>query len=340
MSLEKLNVAMVGVGGFGAYRRDRMRETGLFNLISAYDRNAEVLADACAKEGCRAASSYEELLEMKGIKAVIISTGAKFHTEQAAAAMERGFHVFIEKPLCSTPAELDMLIGMQKTTSVVAAVGHNDLHGDPKCREVKRMIDDGELGAIACVECATAHSGGLEIRPGDWRGDPARNPGGMLFQCGVHSLHELMFYFGPVRRVFCSMRYDVRPEVATADAAQCVLEFESGLIGTLGAYYVTPVHSMINILGTKRALFLEDRYLEPGRYEMQNRGCNVPEPRLPITFGTEQKDPASNLRSFYKAIMEGGTPYPSLLDGARPVAVVFAADESSRSGRMEVVRSL
>jgi len=45
------------------------------------------------------------------------------------------------------------------------------------------------------------------------------NPGGMLFQCGVHALHELMFYFGPIRRVMALMRYDIHT-TATADVAK------------------------------------------------------------------------------------------------------------------------
>ena len=42
MTNMKMRVGMVGVGGFGSYRRDRMRETGLFEIVVAYDLNPDV----------------------------------------------------------------------------------------------------------------------------------------------------------------------------------------------------------------------------------------------------------------------------------------------------------
>ena len=74
----------------------------------------------------------------------------------------------------------------------MVALGHEDHFHDPVSIKIKEMIDSGQLGKIAAFEKTTAHSGGLMIKPGDWRGDPNANPGGMLFQCGVHSFHELM----------------------------------------------------------------------------------------------------------------------------------------------------
>ena len=86
-----------------------MRKTGLFRIVRAYDLNADALAAARQQDGAEPAASYEELLATPGIEAVVISTGAKFHAEQMLAAMERGLHVFVEKPLCATAAEVEAL---------------------------------------------------------------------------------------------------------------------------------------------------------------------------------------------------------------------------------------
>ena len=312
-----------------------MRETGLFELLGAYDIAPQALDEACEQEGCCAARSYEDLLDTPGIEAVVICTGAKFHAEQAIAALERGLHVFVEKPLCSTLGELNALVAAQRRTNLVVGVGHTDVSIDPKTLKIKSMMEAGDFGEIACIECVTAHSGGLEIKPGDWRGDPERNPGGMLFQCGVHSIHELLFLFGPIKSVSCKMRYDVHT-TKTADVAQCLLTFESGLIGTMNAYHVTPYRYTLNIFGTKMSLYTDERnvrYGDPGYYAVQFRKCCVAEIHQPITFEHETKDLGSNLRRFYKAVREGAEMYPSLKDGGMAVAVVFAAEESARSGR-------
>ena len=110
---KKMRVAMVGVGGFGGCRRLWMRESGLFEIVAACDRNPTALKECEQSDGAKPAASYEDLLKTPGIEAMIVSTGGKFHAAQTLAAMNRGLHVFVEKPLCSTPKEVADLLKMQ-----------------------------------------------------------------------------------------------------------------------------------------------------------------------------------------------------------------------------------
>ncbi len=326
-----MNVAMVGVGNFGAARRDLMRKTGLFRIVRAYDLNPDALAAAREQDGAEAAASYEDLLATPGIEAVFISTGAKFHAEQTIAAAEKGLHVFVEKPLCSTPAEVTELVAVQKKTGVVIGLRHNDHRHSALSATIKRLIDSGELGTVATFEKTTCHSGGLMIKPGDWRGDPEKNPGGMLFQCGVHAVHELMFYFGPIVEVSAMMRYDANPNTGTADVALCHLKFASGLIGTLNAYHVSPYRHTFNIFGTRKNLYRNERYFDEGTTLLEQEECldGRKQPLTPVKVEGES-DECGGMRSFYQGVRVGTPVYPDLYDGARAVAVVFAAEESAR----------
>lgn len=332
---KRMRVIMVGVGGFGAYRRERMRETHLFEIAAAYDRNPKALEQCHREDGARPARSFQDLLKTSGAEALFISTGAKFHATQALAAMKRGLHVFIEKPLCSTPAETRALLSMQLKTGLVVGVGHNDLAHNAESVHIRKLLASSFFGKVATFEMVTAHSGGLEIKPGDWRGDPRRNPGGMLFQCGVHALHELLFLFGPIASVSAMMRSDVHT-TRTADVAHCLLRFQSGLVGTLSAYHVTPYRHTFNIYGTKRSLYCDYRapsYGDESCIATQERKCCEAEPNRPFKIGLGNTNVCGNLKSFYHAVREGGEPYPSLTDGGRAVSVVFAAEESAKTGR-------
>jgi predicted dehydrogenase len=338
MTSAPLRIAQVGVGNFGAYRRARLRETGLFTLIAAYDHNPEALAQCRQEDGAAPADSYEAMLETPGLEAVIISTGAKYHAQQIIAAVERGLHVFVEKPLCSTPEEVEQLLAVQRATGRVIGVGHTDHSHDAVARTTQHLLAHGELGVVAAVEATTAHSGGLFIQPGDWRGDPQKNPGGMLFQCGVHKIHELQFLFGPIVRVSAMMRGDVHA-TGTADVALCLLEFASGLVGTLHAYHVTPYYHTLHIFGTAATLYRESRFFDEGttlRLQREHLDGKA-QPREVVTV-TGENDVCGNLRSFYRAIREGGEASPSLRDGAAAVNVVFAAEESARTGGAVEVR--
>src|SRR5690606_19620913 len=99
---------------------------------------------------------------------------------------------------------------------------------DPIVRTVREHLERGTLGTLTAYEENTSHSGGLEIRPGDWRGLRDRNPGGMLLQCGVHALHRLVHLFGPIERVGAMMRYDANQATQTADAACTIIRHRSG----------------------------------------------------------------------------------------------------------------
>lgn len=337
-----LRVAMVGVGGFGAHRRKLMRQAGCFKLVAAYDHNPEALAAACREDGAAAAESYEALLDTPGIDAMVISTGATAHAAQVIAAIERGLHVFVEKPVCTNEAELAQLRAIATRTDRVIATGHTDLTNDPVAECIRGLLHADALGRIAAAEVTTAHSGGLLIKPGDWRGRADANPGGMLFQCGVHKIHELMYYFGPVRQVSAMMRHDVHT-TETADVAVCLLAFESGVVATLKAYHVTPYYHRLCIMGTAASLYRDDRFFDEGttlqmqRHDAKHPGAKQPRETVAIP---SVGDPCGSLRSFHRAVRTGSAAYPSLVDGLRAVAVVFAAERAAQSGVTESIEPI
>ena len=335
--MAQLKTAIVGVGGFGAYRRRTLHDSGEFDIVACYDINHEVLEKAAQEEDARACASYEEMISIPEIEAVVVSTGAKFHAEQTIQALRAGKHVFVEKPLASTPEEVRQIISAMKEEGLVVGVGHGYEPASKLAAVAKLYVETGRLGKVAAIEANSFHSGALAASPNDWRFDPDKNPGGMLFQCGVHSLHSLRYIFGEVREVAAFMRYDVHT-TRTADATCTLLRFDSGLIGTLNCYHVTAYNHSLRIFGTKGNLYLDTHH---GKVEFQERKAGEPEVLVPVredvpTVG----DTCGNVRSFARAVRSGGIPYPSVYDGAKAVAVCFAAERSSRSGCKEEVENL
>ncbi len=327
-----LRVGQIGVGNFGGWRRTTLRNSGLYDIVALYDWNESQLKKAAVEESARACRSYQELLETPGLEAVFISTGAKFHAEQIIQALKHGLPVFVEKPLCATNEELMEILALQRETGLPVGVGHEDLSRQALPRTLKQMIDKGELGDIVAFEKTTAHSGGFNIAPGDWRGDPDKNPGGMLFHCGVHALHELMYYFGPVTEVSARLRYDVH-STGTADAATCHLAFESGVIGMLCAYHVTPYRHTLSVYGTRMNVYRDDFHPDREFRIMKQRvGFEGSVEFREAVEVLEPNDDAGNIKAFYEAVRTGEMRCPSLFDGAMAVAAVFAAEKASRTG--------
>jgi len=326
-----LSVGQIGVGGFGEERRRRLRETGLFEVVALCDWDQGALERAAAEENAFVCDSYGELLGRPGLDAVIICTGAKFHAEQIVLALEQGLPVFVEKPLCATREEMYRINDVQGRVGLPVGVGHIDHTGLAISKTIKSLIEAESFGEITAFEMTTAHGGGLRITQDDWRGDPERNPGGMLFQCGVHALHELMFYFGPIEEVSARMRYDVH-STKTADAALCHLLFASGVVGTLCAYHVTPYRHTLSIFGTGANLYRDNRYFDEGVKLMEQRiRADGGYEKLEMVEVHHEDVANGDLKSFYRAVCSGEAQYPSLVDGSRAVATVFAAEESALS---------
>jgi predicted dehydrogenase len=332
MKENKLKVGMVGIWNFGGYRRKQMRDSGLFDVVAVCDKNPEWLAAASAEEGgAKTYTDFDAMLKHPGLEAVVVSTGGDTHSRFGIAAMRAGLHVFIEKPLCPTAAECEELRRVQKETGRVVGSGHNHCRTDGLMKLAKEYIESGKLGTVAAYEENSTHSGGLEIKPGDWRGLADRNPGGMLFQCGVHALHGLNYLFGPVTAVQAMMRYDANPNTQTADVANVLLRHPSGLIGTLNCYHVTAYCHEMRIFGTKGNLYLDThRHLA----WFQPRKRNEVENREPLTVpASEPGHDYANVAEWFRAIREGVPNYPNLEDGILAVMPVFAAETASKEKR-------
>ena len=331
LTVDKLTVGMIGVANFGATRRKRIRESGRITIAAVCDRNAEVLAAAAAEEQAAAYTAFDAMLLHPGLEAVVISTGADSHARFAIEAMRKGLHVFMEKPLCCSVAEVEALRQAMRETGRVVGVGHTHCPSDPLYTLAKRYMAEGRLGTMVAFEENSSHSGGLEIKKGDWRGLADRNPGGMLFQCGVHALHGLAYLFGPVDAVQAMIRNDANPNTETADAANVLLHCRSGgVIGTLNCYHVTAYCHELRIFGTKGNLYL-DTHKQLAWF--QPRRCNEIEEResVPVPPASE-RHAYEGLISWCDGIRKGTPVYPGLEDGIAAVLPVFAAEQSGRLG--------
>ena len=98
---EPIRYGIVGVGGFGAQRRKRLRKAGCFYMVGGVDIREEVFPSAEADEGhpLKRYATIEDLVADPEIEAVFIATPASLHVPQAMIAARAGKAIFCEKPL-------------------------------------------------------------------------------------------------------------------------------------------------------------------------------------------------------------------------------------------------
>ena len=152
---DKLNIAMVGVGGRGRSHVKALKDTE--NIVAMCDVDDE-----------RAAESYEQFPDVPKYKdfrkmfdamanqidAVTVATPDHTHAVIALPAMQMGKHVYVEKPLTHNIAEARMLTEAAKKYKVVTQMGNQGSSGEG-IRQVKEWIDAGLIGQVKTVHAWT-----------------------------------------------------------------------------------------------------------------------------------------------------------------------------------------
>jgi predicted dehydrogenase len=84
------------------------------------------------------------------VDGVIIATPARSHYALARRALEAGKHVFVEKPLATTTAEVDELARLAEARGLTVMVGHTFIYNSA-VRYVRQLIDSGQLGEVRYI---------------------------------------------------------------------------------------------------------------------------------------------------------------------------------------------
>ena len=119
---QDVRVGVIGAGALGYHHVRILRDVAGARLIGFFEARAD-RATAVAKElGVPAYDRLEELLDVVDAATVVVPTPA--HYEVARAALERGKHLLIEKPIAATLAEADELLTIAAKTGALVQTGH------------------------------------------------------------------------------------------------------------------------------------------------------------------------------------------------------------------------
>ena len=117
-----LKVGVVGCGHLGKIHIKLLIQSKNYSLSGIYDSNSKISELAALDFKCKAYQTFESMLEEIDVLDIVTPTPS--HYEYAKIAIEKGIHVFIEKPVCSNIFESNELINISKSHNVKIQVGH------------------------------------------------------------------------------------------------------------------------------------------------------------------------------------------------------------------------
>ncbi|NUM52964.1 MAG: Gfo/Idh/MocA family oxidoreductase [Candidatus Hydrogenedentes bacterium] len=148
-STDKLNIAVVGVGGMGA---SNLRNVARENIVALCDVDDEYAAKVYAAFPQAAKyKDYREMLAKSDIDGVVIATPDHTHAVIAAACMRAKKHVYCQKPLTHNVYEARRLAEIARETGVVTQMGIQG-HSGEGIRQIKEWIQAGAIGEVSEVD--------------------------------------------------------------------------------------------------------------------------------------------------------------------------------------------
>src|SRR5579859_6310797 len=254
----KLRMGMIGGGRnafIGAVHRIAANMDGLIELVcgafSSHPDNARASGKDLFLPEDRIYLSYEQMMEKesklpadKKMDFVVIVTPNHLHFAPAMLALEKGFHVVLDKPMTFSLDEALQLKKKVEETGLLLCLTHT-YSGYPMVKQARQMVKDGAFGKIrkVYVEYPQGWLSRLSEKDGskqaEWRTDPARSgKAGSMGDIGTHAAHLAEYISGLQIKQLCADLSIMVPGRALDDDGNVLLRFDNGATGTLTASQV------------------------------------------------------------------------------------------------------
>ncbi|HYT67028.1 MAG TPA: Gfo/Idh/MocA family oxidoreductase [Vicinamibacterales bacterium] len=306
---------MIGAGGISETHVRAARAIDGVEVVAVCGANEQKTTALAASAGAVAFQDLEAFLAHP-MDIVAIGSPSGLHAAQATAAVRRGIHVLVEKPLDTTTAAIDALIAEADRAGVKAGVFFQERLA-PEMVALKAKIESGELGVPLFASGHVKWYRPPEYYSGSrWRGTWKLDGGGALMNQGIHTVDALVWLMGPVARVTgrtATRLHDIEVE----DTAAALLEFESGAVGTIEATTAAfpGFPRRLEVTGTKGSIVHED-------------------PARPATVA-DATPHRRVFEDFIAAVRQKRTPACDARQGRRSVAIVEAIYRSAVSRQSE-----
>ncbi len=373
----KIRMGMVG-GGIGAFIG------GVHRMAAALDGEIELVCGAFSSDAERSRLSGEQLnIDPKRVYAnfedmirkekklpadrrmdfVSIVTPNHMHFAPAKMALDNGFHVVSDKPLCFNMKEALALEKLVEKTGLIFALTHN-YTGYPMVKQARWMIRNGDLGAIRKVVVEypqgwlSTRLESADSKQAAWRTDPKKSGiAGAMGDIGTHAENLAEYVTGLKISELCADISAIVEGRALDDDGNLLLRFSNGARGVLHASQIAAGEENnlnIRVYGEKGGL--EWRQMEPnslvakwldrpvqvfrtgGPQTCREAQANT---RIPAGHPEGYLEAFANIyRNFARTVaarIEGREPdpmfldFPTVADGVRGMAFIEKVIASGRS---------
>ena len=305
---KKLRAGVAGAGVFGGHHARKYAASEGVELVGIYDRGtgrALSLAEALGVRGFEA-EDWEAFIS--GVDVLTVAAPALAHAPLAVRALERGVHVYVEKPLAVTVQEGEAILGAARDCGRVVACGHQE------------RIVSAEMGLFATPERPLRVEA---VRKGPWTG--RSDDISVVLDLMIHDLDLALTLAGaePVAVEAEGRAFDGR---ALADEVRAEIRFEGGLVAAFTASRAAEARER-----TMRVVYPSG--VVEIDFQARTFRTDLPFALRPDFADTARgKDPLGASVADFLAAVRGEAERPAVTgdEAGRALALALAVDEAAR----------
>jgi scyllo-inositol 2-dehydrogenase (NADP+) len=309
----KIRLAVIGLGKMGLSHLSIANALDDFEVVAVCD-NSKLVTDVLGKvTGLKGFNDYDEVLKLKELDAVLIATPTIAHEPMIRKALDRGVHLFAEKPLTLNATASRELAELASSKGLVAQVGyHNRYVGT--FAEAARLLASGALGTISHALAESYGPVVLRRTKPTWRGKAGQG-GGCLHDYAAHPINLLNWVLGVPENCFgASLPRHFSAEVE--DQTHALLQFPGGVVGQVSVDWSDPsvrkMTTKLSIWGDRGKLYVDRTDLQlflkgksglPAGYREGWTVRHITDLTPPVSFYLRGEEYSAQLEAFGRAIL-------------------------------------
>jgi predicted dehydrogenase len=263
-----MRIAFIGCGYVADFYVHSLSNHPELELTGVYDRNEDRLRRFAQHFKVHAYGSFEELLSDPKVELVVNLTNPRSHYEISKSVLERGKHVYSEKPLAMRVEEARELTELAEKRQLLLACAPCNVLSET-AQTMWKTLREGQIGRARLV-FAELHEGLITDEYKEWRSESGTQwPADDEFETGCTLEHVgyylgwLTSFFGPAIHVASFGRVLNRDkgasgQCATPDYTVGNIEFASGVVARISCSLYAPKEHLLRIIGDDGVLWVEE----------------------------------------------------------------------------------
>lgn len=323
---EPTRIGLIGYGYWGPNLARNFHALSDTHLVAVADTDAARLDEPARLYRTRTYTDYRELLADPTLDAIALATPARTHFELGHAALERGRHVLVEKPLAMSSDEARQLIALAEQKQRVLMVGHT-FEYNPAVWKIRELVETRAIGDVYYIYSNRVNLGRVQ------------RDVNALWSIASHDISILLYVLGAMP-LEVSARGVTYLSENVEDVVFATLTFPNKVLAHIHASWLNPSKvRQMTIVGSKKMIVYDDVDAEArlriydkrvykhgadhGEFQLKVHNGDIHIPKI------DMSEPLRNeCAHFIECVREGKRPRTDGENGLRVIRVLEAAQES------------